>query len=345
MDVSRFCKTETLKLDLEFVTPAFIGGADGKGAELRSSSFKGMIRFWWRVLFGAKYGNSILEEENKIFGSANDKKTSASNVRISIENSKITTSHENFKKARETFSYHTNGNKIPINIIDYLAYGKFEYIKGSGNVYNSSYIVPKSSFTLSISCDKNYTEEVFTALYALVEFGGIGARCRNGFGSMRLIGESRKKLNEKIQKIDIRTMNICEFSSFSKISKFYRTKRNDYVSWEEALSDTGIIYKDARKSLEKNHKFENRGLLARPIEVKKEEIPSYIKSGRLPKFVFMHVTINGGGKYEGRILTLPIQYYEKHDEKSDYMKIVDKINSEFEKNMTDITERISGGKK
>lgn len=59
----------------------------------------------------------------------------------------------------------------------------------------------------------------------------------------------------------------------------------------------------------------------------------------------MHITINGGGKYEGRILTLPIQYYEKHDENSDYMKIVDKINSEFEKNMTDITERISGGKK
>lgn len=348
MDVRRYCGIEELKINLEFVTPAFIGSADGKNAELRASSFKGMIRFWWRVLYGAQYGNGILEKENEIFGSANSKNTSASNVRIVIENSKITTSNANFKEVKDAFSYHTNGNKIPINIIDYLAYGKFEYIKGKGNVYNSSYIVPKSSFTLSISCNKNYTEEVFTALYALVEFGGIGARCRNGFGSMRLLGESRKKLNEKKQEI-VRNMNICEFSSFSKKSKFYRTKRNDYANWEEALSDTGIIYKDARKSLEENHEFENRGLVARPIEVKQKKnekpIPSYIKKGRLPKFVFMHITINGGGKYEGRILTLPIQYYEKHDENSDYMKIVDKINSEFEKNMTDITERISGGKK
>jgi CRISPR/Cas system CMR-associated protein Cmr1 (group 7 of RAMP superfamily) len=40
-----------LTFDLEFITPAFIGGANQQ-AELRPASFVGLLRWWWRALKG-----------------------------------------------------------------------------------------------------------------------------------------------------------------------------------------------------------------------------------------------------------------------------------------------------
>lgn len=55
------------------VTPMFCGGADPQRAELRLSSFKGVLRYWWRALAWAEYKgdlDKIRERENKLFGSA-----------------------------------------------------------------------------------------------------------------------------------------------------------------------------------------------------------------------------------------------------------------------------------
>jgi CRISPR-associated protein Cmr1 len=53
--------------DLEFITPAFIGGANQQ-AELRPASFVGLLRWWWRALKGECNIENLREEEVKIFG-------------------------------------------------------------------------------------------------------------------------------------------------------------------------------------------------------------------------------------------------------------------------------------
>ncbi len=58
IDVSRYTNVDTWDFTIEVVTPAFLGGSD-TNAELRSASFKGLLRYWWRVLYGAKYGYNI----------------------------------------------------------------------------------------------------------------------------------------------------------------------------------------------------------------------------------------------------------------------------------------------
>ena len=52
---SQICK-------LEFITPAFLSGADQGQAELRAASIRGALRWWFRVLGGTK------EEETEVFG-------------------------------------------------------------------------------------------------------------------------------------------------------------------------------------------------------------------------------------------------------------------------------------
>ena len=83
IDVSRYVTVDELQLQLEFVTPAFLGGAD-QNAELRPASFKGMLRYWWRVLYGAKYGTDIYKEEGDRFGTTDNKHSKASVVSIQL---------------------------------------------------------------------------------------------------------------------------------------------------------------------------------------------------------------------------------------------------------------------
>ncbi len=43
---------ETIKFECEIITPMFLGGADGKSAELRAPTINGALRFWWRAMNG-----------------------------------------------------------------------------------------------------------------------------------------------------------------------------------------------------------------------------------------------------------------------------------------------------
>ena len=97
------------------------------------------------------------------------------------------------------------------------------------------------------------------------------------------------------------------------------------------------MYKDARCSLERPHRYEKRGFIARPIEARGEEIPSNIKKGRIPKPFYMGIM-----KYEkqfiGYILCLPIMFYEQESQK-EYMKQIRKMTEHFSTTLKDDTAR------
>ena len=64
------------------VTPMFCGGAEPEThAELRLSSFKGVLRFWWRALAWSRLGGDlgrIKQHEDALFGSADGGQSSVS---------------------------------------------------------------------------------------------------------------------------------------------------------------------------------------------------------------------------------------------------------------------------
>jgi CRISPR type III-B/RAMP module RAMP protein Cmr1 len=59
------------------ITPMLMHGADGKSAELRPASIKGILRFWWRAIHGNLPLKDLHEQEGEIFGST-DKRSSFS---------------------------------------------------------------------------------------------------------------------------------------------------------------------------------------------------------------------------------------------------------------------------
>ncbi|MDR2342534.1 MAG: type III-B CRISPR module RAMP protein Cmr1 [Campylobacteraceae bacterium] len=346
MNISRFINNEFIQCEAEFVTPAFLGGAD-QSAELRTASFKAALRWWWRVLYEAQHKDKIYEKESELFGSTDG----ASKVRIEIFGA-LSTQTPNF--LRNNF----NGEKIyiktiktkdgrdkriEIDAIDYLAYGLYAYEKGdidrkAGNVYNRDYFNVSLPFKINIYIEKENNkskDEIIMCLKALFIFGGIGSRSRNGFGSLHLINNTLPNITTKI---DFLQRKPQEYPTLNQASRLFETKE-EFSNWEGALSKVAIAYKNARSKLEPKHKFEIRGLLSRPIEVKGEYIAETTRKRRSPKQFIMHIAKTPDNKYVGRILTLPIIFYEK-DKKGDYNNMIDSMYKSLNESMNDKTSNI-----
>lgn len=343
VNVSRYVNTTELKFDVEFITPAFLGGADGN-AEIRTAPFKEGIRYWWRILYGAKYLDlgKLKETEDLIFGSTENQ----SNVQLFI---KTKVNEELFEKSGfpngQRIEVSHQGRTMRVNILDYMAYGKYSYEKGNGNVYAVTHIKPKTKFQLNVSIkDIGHTEEVVDSIKMFLSWGGIGSKSRNGFGSMDCtdLSEPEAKFSGNV----VLSKNLKQFPVLSTLSKVFRSKKT-FDSWEDALSEIGIIYKNARSSLEKSHQYEKRGYVARPIEVKGERnIPSNIKNGRIPKPFYLGLK-KIDSKFMGYIICLPVEFYEKENQ-SEYLKVYNQMINTFSQNLKDSTltiEKLIGASK
>ena len=197
INISRYVNTTELKFEVEFITPAFLGGADGN-AEIRTAPFKEGIRYWWRVLFGAKYFDigKLKQTEDLIFGSTENN----SNVLISIKSQTKDSFFElsGFPNGKRIDVSH-QGKIMKVNILDYMAYGKYDYVKGKGNVYKVSHIKPKTKIRLNVNIKNiGYTEEIIDATKIFLAWGGVGSKSRNGFGSMDYADLSEPKSELKM---------------------------------------------------------------------------------------------------------------------------------------------------
>lgn len=308
--ISRFKGLESQEYEVEIVTPLFLGGADPKKAELRAPSIKGALRFWWRALYGSDDLEDMKRREAEIFGSPEGK----SAVIIQLVNiTECKPVLNNIPRGR-TFTIHSSSrNKdMTLGIIDYLAYGLHKYQKGQGNVYIKEHIQPREKFKIRLFLKHNNFEQVLTAFNILIGYGGLGARSRNGFGSVT-VDKTQTALNI--------SGNIKSFSAISEKSNLF-SSFPQRTTWIDALSDIGIAYREARLSLEPKHQSNKRILVAKPL-------PPMIND-RHAKPYFLHVNKLTKGKYQGQILFLPYNYHEQAKRK-EYFQTCEKMNQKISK--------------
>lgn len=318
--IERFKDMETKEFEVEVVTPMFLGGADVDGAELRTPSFKGMLRFWWRAACGDISHDEMINKEAEIFGST----ASKSSVSINILPKGILSCSKELKQRGRTFQVHGR----PVHILDYLAYGTHTYVKGQGNVYHKEHIIPGNVLTLKMEYKKQLEKEITTALAWLIHYGGIGARSRNGFGSMAT------KIEEPVRNCKAALKNYTANSSESKLFKFAEKR-----TWHEAHSDVGLAYRMARLSIETLHSYDRRKLIAAPLTVNKQNRADL---ERHAKPFFIHVSKLKNGMYQGQILYMPYNYLLGRQDYS-----IQKI-SEYKKaceKMSQKLSELSGGTK
>lgn len=160
----------TMVATFRVTTPMFCGGADGRSAELRPASFKGVLRFWWRACAWSHFKGElrkIREEEAKLFGSPD---TGQSRVWLRMDQPTVPS-----KRSHDVLG--SDG-------VRYLGFGLNPF-DGS----TRECLAEPFDLTVTLRCRgvaPADTELLGRAVTALGTVGGMGARSRRGFGSLSL---------------------------------------------------------------------------------------------------------------------------------------------------------------
>ncbi len=320
-----------IKFECETITPMFLAGADGKTPEFRPPSIKGAMRFWWRAMNGHLSIKELREEEGKIFGTS-DEKIGRSKFSIRVKPQELHSSKDKLP------SHPVMVKTYSINILEYLAYGTYEYEKGRGNIFIRDYIKPNQKFSLSIFLSDTLENDIINIVKLLSTFGGLGSRSRNGFGSFKIlsINDENDSFYFNFKKNDY-SLKLPKYSALSQGMRLWKTDQQD--KWDDALAKLGIIYRNARNMLESKYVYSKRQYIAAPIIVGKSQESMM---DRHSKPYFMSVHLAGNNKYVGYILYLPSEYAygeEKIDntkETKNFIKVCEEFNDILSKNLKEV---------
>lgn len=324
---------------LQTLTPMFMAGADGEKVEIRPPSLKGDLRFWWRAYYWGQKTNvltidEIRTEEGKIFGTTeNGGRKSNFALKISHQRLNPTTG----KLPNHPIPVVSRGRSFSINILEYLAYGTYEYQRGRGNVFTRQYLPPGYEMTITLLPRQGVNEnDIVKSFYFLVMFGGLGSKSRNGFGSIAVKNSDifkRYGLPETFPDKQFFTENLSTnhhvppFTAFSKGMRVFKLKQR-WKSWDDCLAELGRIYRESRGKLEPKHQYEQRQYIAAPIIVAKKPRS---RLNRHAKPYFMRVLQKARDDYAGYIIYLPSTYCDEL-EKDHFKKPIDhhKVDREFQ---------------
>ena len=203
---------KTLRYQVRFTTPAFLGNAEQSG-QWRTPPFKALLRQWWRVVWAAEHGfreniGAMRREEGLLFGNAWLKREEngrtvtdycKSQVRIRLDR------WDAGREAKKTWSAREIGSsdwkvrhpevRQPIGPLLYLGYGPLETQKrckqSGGPEYatvlkQNAAIQSEETATLSIAAPESAVHDILAALALMNAYGTAGGRSRNGWGSFTL---------------------------------------------------------------------------------------------------------------------------------------------------------------
>lgn len=166
------------KLTAEFIinTPLFMSGADQEQAELRVSSIKGAIRFWWRTLMYSQFTGNTPEEKIAAMKAMEDKLFGSTRVQSKI----LFSLHDETVPPVRDLPEAKNKTASALGM-RYLGYGVLE----TDGTPNRDFI-KNGKFTLRLLSKEPIEESIINAIKIFGLIGGLGSRSRKGYGSITL---------------------------------------------------------------------------------------------------------------------------------------------------------------
>jgi CRISPR-associated protein Cmr6 len=212
---------------LTLVSPAFLAGASQKGedCDLRPATLRGLLRWWWRTLHAGFVDIPTLRAmEAAVWG---DTKSGGA-VRIVVRREVPFKPTPYKKHSKANFTREEKQSCLGIKDCNpelitqglwYASYGmddagRKRYFAQPGLAWKIAFSVRDACYPADARCinkkDKKTTGEPLdknlilkqakSALWLLCHFGGVGAKCRKGFGSLKDIEGSLKECQKEAEK-------------------------------------------------------------------------------------------------------------------------------------------------
>lgn len=186
----------TKEYRISLVTPLFGGGVEAGMPDvslpIRGTSIRGQLQFWWRATRGSGFPDQeqLFARHAKIWGTTDR----ASPVGIYVRGVKAS-------PARACARYDWNQNarggnggwrlvwetpfaSSPLPYALFSFQGKQPASRSEGPEELPAEFVETASFTLRLQYPKELSEDIEAAVWAWVNFGGLGARTRRGCGAL-----------------------------------------------------------------------------------------------------------------------------------------------------------------
>lgn len=182
---------------VRFVTPAFLGNAEQDG-QWRTPPFKALLRQWWRVAFAADLGGvasiaHLRAAEGDLFGVAADGDGDSRKSRIRIRLSRWDKGNlkswagQDSERVTHPKVKTRDGRPAPVGAQLYLGYGPLVFAQGQTALKTKAAIQAGEDATLSLALPSGAEgRQLDTALWLLQQYGTLGGRSRNGWGSFNL---------------------------------------------------------------------------------------------------------------------------------------------------------------
>jgi CRISPR-associated protein Cmr1 len=251
-----------VQLQIEFVTPCFLGGVDRSApAEWRALSVRGQLRWWFRAFAGLAFQGDlsrVREAETALFGSTERSST----LRIRTSGEPRTVGKEEMRWGRDASLVYIGYGAILRNKEDkriYVEHGRIDAPTAAAEALETA--------GLELQWRRDLTDEerdlLRKALWSWLNLGGIGARNRRGFGSLRcrsadsdalgnLVspvgrGAFRRQVQEILKTLETAPASLPTWSHLSGQTRIYAA-RQGRSSWMAALQDVGDWFKEFRKT-------------------------------------------------------------------------------------------------
>ncbi len=179
---------KTVTLTLKTITPLFMGGANQQ-AELRTQSFKGLFRYWFRILGGSR------AEEKSLYGWGGDNATQ-SKIKISIKYENNIKNIFKFEKEFDARGY------VKQNGYNYITFSLYKRFEKDPNLPGRSYIKEDEIFYITLCFSPLIKDEeikkILASVWGAFYLGNFGSRLRRGFGSIMVTSIDYSGINENL---------------------------------------------------------------------------------------------------------------------------------------------------
>ena len=176
---------------IQVITPIFGGGIKAGENDpltlIRPSSIRGHLRQWWRVTVGAKFKaySDLFNREGEIWGTTEK----PSKVTLQVE---IKSPGKNYPCA-----YFPEDKNFPRFERNHPAYALFPFQGNKRDRIPPANCTSNVSFELKLIYPESLSLDIEAAVWAWLNFGGIGARTRRGCGALycKELSPERKSLD------------------------------------------------------------------------------------------------------------------------------------------------------
>ncbi len=186
-----------LEYRITFHSPAFLGNAEQNG-QWRTPPFKALLRQWWRIAYAAEQGgrpsiDRMREQEGQLFGVASDRRNGSRKSRVRL---RLDHWHMGQQATWPALAKVQHPEvKFPVDSGLYLGFGPVLLPKGAKQpaLKKNAAIQSGESATLSLACPDDALPQLQTALDLIDQYGTIGGRSRNGWGSFSLAAADQER--------------------------------------------------------------------------------------------------------------------------------------------------------